>query len=207
MKLYGHPMSTCTRKVLCTFAEKGVTPEFVLVDIMTGGGKSPEHLARQPFGQVPAIDDNGFVLYESRAIIRYLDEVLPGAPLTPKDAKGRATMEQWMSVEAANFYSHAMAIIYQLYFGPMRKLEPDMAKVTAAREKLNVWGDIMEKQLAKGPHILGDNFSLADISYMPYVEYLMPTSQADIITSRPKLAAWWKVVSARPSWQKAIGAA
>src|SRR5690242_10327489 len=103
MRIYGHPMSTCTRKVLTTLAEKKVTAEFTTVDITKGEGKTPENLVRQPFGQVPAMDDNGFVLYESRAIIRYLDETLPGVALSPKDAKGRAKMEQWISVESANF--------------------------------------------------------------------------------------------------------
>ncbi len=202
MKLYGNPGSTCTRKVLATFAEKGVTPEFELIDLGKGDHKKPEFVARQPFGQVPVLDDNGFVLYESRAIIRYLDEVLPGASLTPKDPKGRATMEQWISIETSNFTPHAMGIIYQLVFGPMRKVEPDLAKVAASKEKLSICCDILEKQLAKGPHLLGDNFSLADICYMPYVQYLMPTSEADVITSRPNLAAWWKTVSERASWKK-----
>src|SRR5579883_1276415 len=73
MKLYGHPISTCTRKVLFTAQEKGHKLELVVVDLAKGEHKSADHLSRQPFGQVPALDDGGFALYESRAIARYLD--------------------------------------------------------------------------------------------------------------------------------------
>src|SRR3954451_8131968 len=99
MKVYGHPMSTCTRKVLTTLAEKGHEAEFVMVDIMKGEHKLPAHIARQPFGVIPAIDDDGFVLYESRAIMRYLDEKLSGPRLAPPEPKDRAVMEQWISIE------------------------------------------------------------------------------------------------------------
>src|SRR4051812_27691948 len=111
MKVYGHPMSTCTRKVLATLAEREAPFELVLVDLMKGHHKAPEHLARQPFGQIPVLEEGDFRLYESRAIIRYLDEVLPGHKLTPSDAKGRAVMEQWISIESSNFTPHAMKII------------------------------------------------------------------------------------------------
>src|SRR3954471_553461 len=110
MKVYGHPMRTCTRKVLTTLAEKGHEAEFVMVDIMKGEHKLPAHMERQPFGVVPAIDDDGFVLFESRAIMRYLDEKLPGTKLTPPEAQQRGTMEQWISVEQSYMSPKAMVI-------------------------------------------------------------------------------------------------
>lgn len=207
MKLFGHPMSTCTRKVLTALDEKQAKFELVVVDITTGGHKAPEHLARQPFGQIPAFEDGDFRLYESRAIIRYLDETLPGAALTPKDAKGRALMEQWISIETSNFTPHAMTIIYQLFFGPMRGAEPDAAKVEEGRQKVAPAVAVLEKQLARGPHLLGEAFTLADICFMPYVEYLTQTPAKDVILSQPNVAAWWKRVSERPSWKKATGKA
>jgi len=207
MKIYGHPMSTCTRKVLTTLAEKGHQAEFVMVDIMKGEAKQPAHLAHQPFAKVPAFEDHNFKLYESRAIIRYLDETLPGAALTPKDPKGRALMEQWISIETSNFTPNAMAIIMQLIFAPMGGAQPDMAKVEAGRIKLAACAQVMEKQLARGPHILGEAFTLADICFMPYVEYLVQTSEKDVLLGQPNIAAWWKRVSERPSWKKATAKA
>jgi glutathione S-transferase len=202
MKLFAHPMSTCTRKVITTLEEKQAKYELVLVDLMTGAHKAPDHTSRQPFGQVPAIEDGDFRLYESRAIIRYLDETLPGVSLTPKDPKGRALMEQWISVETSNFTPHAMTLIYQLYFGPMRGTAPDAAKIEEGRTKLAPALAVLEKQLARGPHLLGEAFTLADICFMPYVEYVVSTEAKDTILSSPNVAAWWKRVSERPSWKK-----
>jgi len=73
MKIFGHPASTCTRKVLMTLNETKTPFELVLVDFAKGEHKQPAHLARQPFGQVPALEDDRFELYESRAMSRYID--------------------------------------------------------------------------------------------------------------------------------------
>ena len=107
LKIFGHPMSTCTRKVLMTLAETKLPYEFQLVDFAKGEHKQQPHLGRQPFGHVPAIDDGGFALYESRAICRYLNEKA-GGNLVPTDIQGRATMEQWISVETSNFSAPSM---------------------------------------------------------------------------------------------------
>ena len=65
LTVYGHPMSTCTRKVLMTLAEDEIPFEMSLVDFATGAHKKEPHLGRQPFGRIPAIDDDGFQLFES----------------------------------------------------------------------------------------------------------------------------------------------
>jgi glutathione S-transferase len=203
MKIYGNPMSTCTRKVLTTLAEKQAKFDFVNVDLGTGGHKKPEYLVHQPFGQVPALEDGDFKLYESRAMIRYIDEVVSGHPLTPKEPKGRAMMEQWISVETSNFTPHAMTYIYQYFFAPMRGQQTDLAKVEEAKPKLEKCLDVMDKCLAKGPHFTGDQFTLADICFMPYFEYAMGTPAKDVIGARSNVAAWWKRVSERASWKTA----
>jgi glutathione S-transferase len=205
MKLYGHPMSTCTRKVLTTLAEKGHEAEFVMVDIMKGEAKHAAHLAHQPFGKVPALEDHNFKLYESRAIIRYLDEKLDGPKLTPTDIHDRAHMDQWMSVEYSYFSSPAMKIVMELLFGKMSGKTPDMEVVKAARASLATVLDISEKALTHHHYFGGKIFSLADISWMPYVQYLFAAEQGDLFTSRPAMNAWWERVSTRPSWKKVAG--
>jgi glutathione S-transferase len=207
MKLYGHPGSTCTRKVLTVFAEKGVKPDFNLVDLGKGAHKAPEHLARQPFGQVPALDDDGFQLYESRAICRYLDATLSGPKLTPADAKGAAIMEQWISIEHSHFSPMAMKIVYQKVFHPMRGLPSDEAVVEEGKKGLERSLPVMEKQLAQNAFLAGDTFTLADIMFMPYIEYLYVGKAAEQIERHERVHAWWKKVSERPSWAIATGKA
>jgi glutathione S-transferase len=205
MKLFGDPMSTCTRKVLTLLEEKGAKADFVLVSLMKGEHKQPAHTARQPFGLVPTIEDGDLRLFESRAILRYLDETVPGPSLTPKDPKGRALMEQWISVETSNFSPHAMTMIYQFVLGPMTGTQPDMTKVDAARGPLSATSAILDKQLERGPYLLGEAFTLADICYMPYIEYVAQTPAKDAILSHPNVAAWWGRISERASWRKATG--
>jgi glutathione S-transferase len=107
MKLYGHPWSINTRKTLMTLAEKGHQAELVLIMIPKGEQKSIEHLARHPFGKVPVLDDDGFVLYETRAINRYLDQKLGGTALIPGDDRDAARVEQWMNIADSYFIPHA----------------------------------------------------------------------------------------------------
>ncbi len=202
MKLYGNPFSTCTRKVLMTLAEKGHEVEFVPIDFRTKQQKSPEHLKRQPFGVVPALEDDGFSMYESRAIIRYVDRKLSGPSLTPADPRGAARMEQWMSVEQCYFSGPALDIIQNRHFCKARGEQGDeqvaLEGVAAVARPL----DVIDEALASSPFLAGKELTLADITWMPYVDYLFPSGEGALVTSRKNVAAWWERVSSRPAWKK-----
>lgn len=206
MKVYGHPMSTCTRKVLTVLDEKNHPFEFVTIDIMKGQGRSPEHLARQPWGQVPALEeDDGWQLIESRAIIRHLDATLPGVSLTPSNVRERAKMDQWLSIEQSNFTPGVMKILGQLMFARWRGEEPQMSIVEDGRVAVRKSVEVMNRELADREYISGGTFSLADISFMPYIEYLFATGEGGLITDARHVGAWWTRISERPSWQKVRG--
>jgi glutathione S-transferase len=200
IKIFGHPASTCTRKVLMTLAETQTPFEFVLVDFAKGEHKQQPHLSRQPFGQVPALDDDGFALYESRAMCRYLNERAHGS-LVPSEAKGRALMEQWISVETSNFTPHAMKFVYHHVF--QRPQEP--AVLEAATTGLENALGIIDANLAKGPFFVGPQLTLADVAFMPYFEYAMNTPAKSIFAKYPHVSAWWSKVSERPTWKKTAG--
>jgi glutathione S-transferase len=199
MKIFGHPMSTCTRKVLMTLAETNTPYEFELVDFTKGEHKLPPHLARQPFGVVPALKDDDFELYESRAICRYINEKAGGS-LIPSEIHDRARMEQWISIETSNFTGPAMKFIYHHVFH--RPQTPET--IATATEQLNTALTITEKQLAARPFLAGSTFSLADICFMPYIEYSMKTPAKDVFAKYPHVMAWWNKLSEKPSWQKIV---
>ncbi len=205
MKLYGNLNSTCTRKVLCTLAEKGKEAQFINVDLAKREQKSPEHLARQPFGVVPVLEDEDFQMYESRAIIRYLDDKFPTPKLTPTDIRGKARMEQFTSIEYSYFAPPAMKIVYQKMMNPMRGLPTDQAVLDQGKEGVTRCATVLEKALEGREFLAGDQFSLADIGYMPYVEYIFACGEGELITSHKNVGAWWKRISERPSWKKAVG--
>jgi glutathione S-transferase len=185
---------------LFTLHETATPFELVVVDFGKGEHKQPENLARQPFGQIPALDDGGFALYESRAMARYID-AKAGSPLTPKDLQGRARMEQWISVETSNFTPNAMKFIYHGVF--KREQTPEVLKTAGAA--LDTALGVLERDLAQGPFLAGGTFSLADICYAPYLEYLMLTPAAGKLTEHPKVNAWWSAMRDRAAWKKTVG--
>jgi glutathione S-transferase len=201
LTIYGHPMSTCTRKVLMTLAENETPYELSLVDFAKGEHKAEANLHRQPFGRIPALkDDNGFEMFESRAMCRYLNETHNGK-LIPSDPKIRAKMEQWISVETSEFAPHAMKFVYEHMFK-----RPQGAEVIEnAGKALDLTCKTMDAQLAKTPFIAGDQFTIADVCFMPYIEYAINTPAKEIFAKYPHLMTWWNKVSERATWKKATG--
>lgn len=137
LKLYGWHLSTCTRRVAAILHEKNVPFEFVPVDIWKGEQKTPEFLKANPFGSVPYIvrrllaiallvlivsyqDDDGFVLYESRAITHYIATKYAnqGTPLIPTDLKKNALYQQGLSIEVTSFNDYAEKIAVEKVFKP-----------------------------------------------------------------------------------------
>jgi glutathione S-transferase len=189
-----------------TLAEKGARAEFVTVDIMKGEGHSAEHLARQPWGQVPALeDDDGWLLYESRAICRYIDAKLTGPSLMPSDLRQRALVEQWISIETSNFTGPAMKIIYQLVFNKFWGKEADMAVVEDGRKGVRKAVAVMERQLDNRNFLVGDGLTLADIFFMPYIEYLQAAGEIGLVNESERVGSWWRRLSERQTWQQVLG--
>ena len=121
LKLYGNPHSTCTNRVRTVLEELSVPYELVLIDFAKGEHQTPEFVAVQPFGQVPYIDDDGFQLFESRAICRYvalkyggIGKLMPD----PSDVQKTALFEQAASVETSNFDPAASGLAHENVFNP-----------------------------------------------------------------------------------------
>ena len=197
MKIYGHPMSTCTRKVLTTLAETGAPHEFVLVDMAKGEHKQPAHVARHPWGKVPTLDDDGFTMYESRAMCRYINDKV-GGKLVPADLRARAMMDQWTSIEISYFTQPTMKFVYQHIF----QRPQEAGVLEAAQKELDQTLPVVDAHLSKHAYFAGAEFSLADITYMPYVEYGMSTPAKETFAKHAHFMAWWNRVSERPSWRK-----
>ncbi|HEU4412116.1 MAG TPA: glutathione S-transferase N-terminal domain-containing protein [Polyangiaceae bacterium] len=196
MRLYGFRAVPTTWMALVTFAEKGHAPEFVSVDLIKGEHKLPGHTARHPFGLVPVLEDGGRLLYESRAIVRYLDRRLPGPSLTPDDPWAYGLMEQFISAEQCYYAPNVLAAFYDV-----SGVKPvDAATLAAAADATETALDVADAALRDGPYLAGGTFSLADITWMSFTGLLCDIGQRELVTRRPRLAAWWARVSERPSW-------
>jgi glutathione S-transferase len=204
MKLYGHPGSICTNRVAFVLAEKSVEPEFVVVDLAKGEHKLPAHLARHPFGMLPALEDGDVSLYESRAIMRYLDNKLPGTPLTPRDLVSRAAMEQWISVEESYASPPVGEIVRQKFLVPAQGGTIDVDALDRATRGISSALDVVGKTLDSHPYLAGETFSLADLSLAPVVMMLFVSGNGSLVLKRRSVSAWWDRVSARPAWQRVV---
>jgi glutathione S-transferase len=202
MKLYGHPYSSCTQKVLLTLAEKGLKADFTFVDLAKGEQKSPQHMARQPFGVVPAFEDDDFRMYESQAIARYLDAKYPQNKLIPGQIQALGKMEQWISATNSYVNPPVITILMQKVLGPMRGQQTNQEKVNQAIQKIRFVLSVFDKELLSKSYLAGEEFSLADIFLMPYLGILLTAKEGHLIEEFPSLNAWWKRVSTRPSWQR-----
>jgi glutathione S-transferase len=200
IQLYGSPGSTCTRKVLTALQETNTPYQLNLVDLAKGEHKQEPHLSRQPFGQIPVIEDDDVRLFESRAICRYIS-AKANDQLVPVTIRDRALMDQWSSVEQSNFAPHAMKFIYHYVF--KRPQEP--ALLEAAEAALNKAFAALSTPLATSTFVVGDKFTLADIGYMPYLEYLERSPINDKLPQYPHVAAWWGRLRERDSWRKVAG--
>jgi len=208
LKLYGSPVSSCSKRVFTVMKEKGLDYELVPIDLMKGEHKAPEYMEKQPFGQVPYLDDDGFIIYESRAICRYLSLKYAdqGEPLIPpqSDLKALALFEQAASVELCNFEAYAAKLVAEIVFKPYYGLTPNQETAATLKSELSKRLDVYEKILSKQPYIAGDKFTLVDIFHIPYGEMLGQAGAGELIPERPNVKAWWDRITGRDSWKSVV---
>src|SRR5438067_748261 len=126
------PGSPFARSVMATLEEKGAP--YRIAPLAPGESKQPEHLARHPFGRMPVLEQGDFRLYETQAILRYLDRILPTPPLTPAEPRAAARMDQLMSINDWYLFQGCLNVIgFQRIIGPrLLGLTPDEEAIAAA---------------------------------------------------------------------------
>ncbi|KAJ7827059.1 glutathione S-transferase [Mycena leptocephala] len=210
LKLYGAPYSTCTRRVSTVLHEKKIPFELVVVDLKKGEHKAAATLANQPFGQLPYIDDDGFIMYESRAICRYLEDKYPeqGTKLVPSDVQGKAFFEQAASIEYSNFDRLAYAAVAEMVFKPLFRGQPaDKAVFDSLIANLSAKLDAYEVILGKQKYLAGNEVTLADLFHLPYATMLSVPQRYQVRQRFPqgidkvtKSVRWFNDLTARASW-------
>jgi glutathione S-transferase len=200
--VYGPAYSTYTRTARLALEEKGVDYKLEEVDILQGAGQAPAHLARQPFGKVPAFEHDGFKLYETGAISRYIDEVFPGPKLQPADPKRRARMMQFISVSDSYTYPNCIGkVVWQRAVVPLLGGTPDDKIVSEAMPMVEKIVAALEALVdGTGPFLCGPEISLADLHLAPVMAYLSGSPEGKkLLSGAPRLNRWWQSISTRPS--------
>jgi len=197
--LYTYPLSGNGRKVHMCLEEIGAQYEISRVDLMQGEQKNPEYLKLNPNGKVPTLVDHGFVLWESNAILLYLAERFPGAKLLPLEAQDRARVFQWLLFEQTTFRPPLSMLYRQIHFTPTERQERKVIDQAWSEVRTNM--GILQATLS-GREYVGGTFSVADMAVLPYV-YLATDLHFDL-SPWPAVAAYYKRLSSRPTWQKII---
>ena len=196
IKLYTFPPSTNSRKVRIALLEKGLEFERIDVDLTKREQKNPEYLQIHPFGQIPALDDEGFIVYDSTIINEYLEDEYPYPSLMPTDSEGRARARMLEDFRDSHFNPFFVHIIHE-----MRKPEGerDAARIDNAKAEITKVFDRTEKELQGKQYLVG-TFSLADAAFMSNIELLdrfgIPVDSAKY----PNTTAWIARLKARPSY-------
>ncbi|CAJ2675811.1 unnamed protein product [Trifolium pratense] len=167
----------------------------------------------QPFGQVPAFQDDHISLFESRAICRYVCEKHGGEKgnkqLYGTNPLAKASIDQWLEAEGQSFNPPSSTLVFQLAFAPRMKIKQDEGAIRQNKEKLKKVLDVYDKRLAETRYLAGDEFTLADLSHLPNIHYLVSSSDhedtAALFTSeRENVSRWWTEISTRQSWKNVI---
>jgi glutathione S-transferase len=207
------PGSPFGRAVLVALEEKNV--RYCFRSVSPGSLKSAEHLSRHPFGRIPALEHGTFRLYETQAILRYLDRILPQPALTPADSRSAAQMDQLMNINDWYLFQGVASVIgFQRIVGPrLMGLKTDEDAITASMPKAHAVFGELARQLGEKPYFLGESVSLADVMLAPQLDFLRDTPEWETLTSgHENLRSWLNRMNTRPSmiattWERVAGMA
>jgi glutathione S-transferase len=172
--VYGFPRSTFVNIARLVLTHKDVP--YVFHDLENVMGKS-EHLALHPFNRVPILKHGDFTVYETSAIVSYIDEAFGGPRLTPQDVRAHARMNQWISAVNSYYYTYMIYhVTHERLVFPELGIASDEKVVAHALPKVELGLGVVERELSHGQHyLLGSELSLADF-------YLLPSTFAFSLT-------------------------
>lgn len=195
--LHGASYSVYVRIARLAFEEKGVAYELAPVDVFRAGGPPADYLRLQPFGRIPALRHGDFTLYETDAIVRYVDEAFEGPPLSPRAPRDRARMTQVMRILDSYGYPSLVWGVYVREAGAPEDRDPE--RLTAALAPSERCLSVLEELLG-GAFFVGEAPSLADLHAAPMLTYLaLAPSGRRLLAAQPKLRAWLARMAQRPS--------
>ena len=193
IQLYTHRLSGHCHRVHLFLNLLEVPFELIDVDLAAGANRSPAFLALNPFGQVPVLDDNGTIVFDSNAILVYLAKRYGAGHWLPDDARGAAAVQRWLSLAAGQIASGPCAARLVTVFGMPLALEP--AQAIAAR-----LFDILEAEFAASgrPFAAGANATIADVAAYAYIAHA--PEGGITLAPYPFLRAWLRRVEALPGF-------
>lgn len=199
---YGIIGSPYLRATLLGLEEKGAP--YRVAPLHPPETKQPEHLARHPFGRVPAVTHGDFHLYETQAILRYIDAVFPGASLRPSDPRAAARMDQMIGIVDWYFFRDVgTTIVFNRVVAPAFGMPCDEAVVTAGVPRAKICLHELGRLIGDQEYVVGDQLTIADLMLAPQLDMFRMAPEADeLLAPHPQLKSWLNRMQDRPSMQK-----
>jgi glutathione S-transferase len=201
IKLYDGQRSPHARKVRLLAAELGIALDRIALDFQKGELRAPEYLARNPNGRIPTIEDDGFVLWESAAILKYLAAKRPERGFAPVDPAEQAQIDQWLFWWTADPEAAFSRLIWE------RRVKPFLGKggndpniIADAQASLDRFLPVLGRQLAGKDYVLG-KLSIVDFSMAPVLD-IMSFVGVDL-AAYANITGWLERLRARPYWKDA----
>jgi glutathione S-transferase len=199
MTVYGVPGSPYVRAALLSLEEKGA--EYELAAMTLGTLKQQPHLSRHPFGRIPAFEHDGWMLYETQAIMRYVDAVVPGPRLQPEEPRAAARMNQLMGI--TDWYvmrQVSMPITRNRVVAPRVNRPVDEKEVMQAIPNARICIAEIVRLLDGHPWMAGEAISLADLLLAPHLSMFAQAPEGtQILQEHGNLKRWLARIEARPS--------
>lgn len=201
IRLLGLQISVYTRIARLALAEKRLDYDFEEVDIFADDGVPQDYLARNPFGTIPCLLQDDFVLYETAAITRYVDDICPGDSLQPSAPAARARMNQVIGMLDSYCYQPMIWEVYvQRVVVPAGGGEADESRIEAALPVLRLALDQLDGWRGESGFLVGESVTLADLHLYPMLAYFIDTPEGEaLLTDFPRLQHWLHSMRARPS--------
>lgn len=201
LKIWGRKNSSNVRKALWCAEELGLAYEAIDAGGAFGVVDTPEYRAKNPNGRVPMIEDDGFVLWESNTIVRYLAaRHVSGSAWYPNDPQARANAEKWMDWTTSSFAAPFRTVFWGVVRTPPE--QQDWAAINAAIKECGELLAMVEQALGKQSYLSGDEIGMGDIplgSFI-YAWFEMPIERVAL----PRLEAWYARLQQRPAYRKAV---
>jgi glutathione S-transferase len=203
--LYGMNYSVYVQIAKLALIEKQVEYEQQLVSVFEPGGPPAWYLEHHPFSRMPAFEHDGFGLYETAAITRYVDEAFGGPALQPSDVRQRARMTQIIGMLDAYGYRPMVWDVYvERIDKPNEGKAPDEALIASGLDKSRTCLAALTRLKADGDWLLGQHLTLADLHAAPMFAYFAKAPEgAAMIAAFPAVAGWWLRIQERPSFNVA----
>ena len=206
MRLHLFPPSSRALAVVALKNHLALECELAPVDLGRGDQLAPGYVALNPNRKVPTLDDDGFVLWESNAILFYLAAKRPERGLWPADLREQASVVRWLAWESAHWDAESCGMVV---FEKSSKMvlglgAPDAAFIARGEENFARFAAVLDAQLADRPWVIGDRLTIADFS----IGALVPTAvRVGLPIERfPAIGRWYRALSELPAWRDALAA-